>query len=381
MKVTVYKPGCASRRTVFENQLLLYEYLQKTRNLNFDIIVDESEYEEDSRFQWHPIPSRTWQSFRGRRFFWRKSSKKKVLSALFSESKLIVTLDPTVYPQAHLAFEIASEMSIPIWIDMTITLRTENLFNRWNRRAKRLVLSNLEQCERINIPTPKVLERLFHLNLLTERVLSRCHILGHAIDSENFRPPVTRSDIKKQPFTFLCVSRLTVEKGIPYILEAFLNALEQGIKARLIFCGTGLLENYIRKCLPQKHATAVLVAKPVEHAQLIEVYNQADAFVSHALELPTWEEYFGVTNLEAMSCGLPVIAAATGAQPFVLRGQSKPHWIAPGNVNALTNKFLDIYSESIHELEIEGKQNRNYVISTYSLESVANRWNAPIART
>lgn len=372
MKVVVYRPGCSARRTVFENQLSLYDELQRTDGFEFKIIVDQDDFEPDERFLWTLISASEWKSFRGRRWFLRYKSKVAGLAEAFRGAERVVTLDPTVYPQAHLAFDVARKLGIPVWIDSTITLLAERLFNRWRRRGFNKVKADLEYCERILIPSPKVVERFASLNLTTPEICKKFHLLGHAIDTERFR--LDHNFVTPQlAKTLLCVSRLKPEKGIAYILEAFLQALPAIPDTQLVFLGTGEMFEYVAQRTPDDiFGKTVKVESPVAHSQLHLKYQSASAYISHSLEVPYWEEYFGVATLEAMASGLPVLVTPTGAVPFVLRGASAVHWTAPRDVSALADSIITVLNDNIQGAKMA--QNRSFIEANYSLKAVAEKW-------
>jgi glycosyltransferase involved in cell wall biosynthesis len=86
------------------------------------------------------------------------------------------------------------------------------------------------------------------------------------------------------------------------------------------------------------------------HEQLPEALNAADVLV-----LPSVAEAFGLALIEAMACGLPVIACAThGPAEIVRDGESG--WLVPADDEpALTAALLEATSDP-HERRRRGRQ-------------------------
>lgn len=113
------------------------------------------------------------------------------------------------------------------------------------------------------------------------------------VDLNNFFP---ESKTKTQDY-FLVVSRLLAWKRIDIVVDA-----ANKLKFPLKIVGTGPAEKSLKK----------LAGKTVEFLGEVEQDNLAKLYQqSRALILPQ-EEDFGITALEAQSCGKPVIAFAAG---------------------------------------------------------------------
>jgi D-inositol-3-phosphate glycosyltransferase len=73
--------------------------------------------------------------------------------------------------------------------------------------------------------------------------------------------------------------------------------------------------------------------------QLKYYYSAADLFVT-----TPWYEPFGITPLEAMACGTPVIAANVGGLKFSVRDGETGYLVPPGDPDALAERFRLLYS-------------------------------------
>lgn len=130
-------------------------------------------------------------------------------------------------------------------------------------------------------------------------------VIPNGVDQKVFRP-IDRGLRKKlgleQSFVILGVANVWERrKGLPYFLELAEKLPED---CRIILIG---LSKKQQKGLPD-NVTGLLRTSSAE--ELAEYYSMADVFVNATLE-----DNFPTTNLEALSCGTPVITFATGGSP------------------------------------------------------------------
>src|SRR5260370_9235862 len=134
------------------------------------------------------------------------------------------------------------------------------------------------------------------------RVLFRsCASAQYGVDTTFWGPP---ADVKTdKPLRFLYAGQLSIRKGLPILLEAWRRAeLEDG---ELHLVGSWLLADRIRRELPKD----IRYFSACSRQELLGHYQSADVFV-----FPSFFEGFALVLLEAMACGLPVLASdATGA--------------------------------------------------------------------
>ncbi|WP_202840268.1 glycosyltransferase family 4 protein [Luteimonas saliphila] len=147
----------------------------------------------------------------------------------------------------------------------------------------------------------------------------RVHLLYNGVDGERFRPgdrAAARQALALAPEgpLVLYVGNLKESKGCVDLLEAFPAVVARQPEARLAFVGSGAAAATLSRRAQQLGiADMVLLAGARPHEQLALWMQAADL-----LSLPSHNE--GVPNvvLEAMACGLPVVATAVGGIPEVL---------------------------------------------------------------
>jgi glycosyltransferase involved in cell wall biosynthesis len=89
--------------------------------------------------------------------------------------------------------------------------------------------------------------------------------------------------------------------------------------------------------------------------------------------LPSLREGMSNTLLEAMACGLPVLASNVGGNPEIIENNLNGSLFAPGDVEWLANKLQLLASNPslIHEL---GTAARNRAIESFSLSRMLDSY-------
>jgi glycosyltransferase involved in cell wall biosynthesis len=133
---------------------------------------------------------------------------------------------------------------------------------------------------------------------------SRVFLTAHWVDRVFSPGPDARSEIfgvSAGAPVLLFAGRLSEEKGIFELPELFSRVSSEIPGLKLVIAGTGPAEAELREALPD----AIFLGW-VNHEDLHRVYSSADLLV-----LPSKFDTFSCVVLEAISCGLPVIAYNT----------------------------------------------------------------------
>jgi glycosyltransferase involved in cell wall biosynthesis len=110
---------------------------------------------------------------------------------------------------------------------------------------------------------------------------------------------------------FVALSRLSVEKGLDVLIDAWRVAFPNG-EETLSIIGSGEAENALRAQAGAVAGIRFLGKLPSREA--LEVLSRARALV-----VPSrWHEVFGRTVVEAYAAGVPVIASRVGALPEIV---------------------------------------------------------------
>ena len=139
---------------------------------------------------------------------------------------------------------------------------------------------------------------------LTERGFGNIGMWTRGVDTDLFRPePVATLELPRP--IFMSVGRVAVEKN----LDAFLSLPLPGSK---VVIGTGPQEAELRRRYPEATFLGLL-----EGAELAAHMAAADVFV-----FPSKTDTFGIVQLEALACGVPVAAYPVTGPRDVIGGHA-----------------------------------------------------------
>jgi glycosyltransferase involved in cell wall biosynthesis len=133
----------------------------------------------------------------------------------------------------------------------------------------------------------------------------------------------------------LFLGRVTLQKGPDYFLRVAKRVREKNAKVMFVLSGSGDMEAQMMKMAAQLGlADKVLFTGFVSGADRHEMYASADLFV-----MPSVSEPFGITTLEAMSLGTPVlISKQSGVSEAVNHVLKADFW----DVEDMANKILAV---------------------------------------
>jgi glycosyltransferase involved in cell wall biosynthesis len=188
-------------------------------------------------------------------------------------------------------------------------------------------------------------------------------VLPNGVDCDEF-VPVERSAAEIPVVLF--VGWLIPEKGVFELVEAaqILRDRQVSFTLKLVgpFHGN---ESVLRARITAAGLGDMVHAVGAVHsrAEMLEAYHSADIFT-----LPSWAEGLPVAVLEAMACGLPIVASNVGGTPDLLEDGVSGFLIPPRDPPALANAVERLLRDREARLSI-GRAARARVESAFSNEA------------
>lgn len=171
---------------------------------------------------------------------------------------------------------------------------------------RKLVVEALDRAALVIANGPDLYERMRELGISTHKM----EIIPNGVDCEVFD-----SDFRRRPgergWHLLYVGRFTEQKGVGVLLQAMAILRQKRDDVRLTLIGGG--EKTGRAAVFYRQTEALGLRDCVEFfdelpwSQIPRYMNAADVFV-----LPSFYESFGLVLVEAMACGLPLVATRCG---------------------------------------------------------------------
>ena len=163
-------------------------------------------------------------------------------------------------------------------------------FARYLRRVDRLAATRPDAFVANSNAVRERIERFYGRN---------AEVIPPPVDVDRFSPSP-----EKEPGHFLWVHRLLDYKRPELVMEAF-----RGMPYRLTMVGIGPLEDRLRSRMPEN----VELRGWISRAELAQLYARSSGFIHVA------EEDFGITVVEALAAGTPVIALNRGGALDIIR--------------------------------------------------------------
>lgn len=178
-------------------------------------------------------------------------------------------------------------------------------------------------------------------------------ILPNVVDTELFKPIPHHNEVPKIVHVSCFEDK---SKNISGLLEALKIMNDKGIEYQAVLIGEGMdLEAMKRKAVDMGLTDKVRFTGLLQGQALVDEWATGDFFV-----LPSHYETGGIVLLEAMACGLPVVATKVGALPEIVN-DSNGILVPDGDLQALVDameQFCHSYGnynpESLRKQVVEG---------------------------
>ncbi len=176
------------------------------------------------------------------------------------------------------------------------------------------------------------------------------------------------------PFTVLQLGRMVPRKGVDDVIRGFAHAVRGGLEGRLLIVGCDVMgagntspELCRLQGIAKQEAIAdsVLFAGQCGRNEIRNFYCASDVF-----ETVPWYEPFGITPLESMACGRPVIGSKVGGIQFTVRNGETGFHVPPHSPESIGERLLQLYHDP-RLCEQLGRQALTWVRARFTWRQVA----------
>lgn len=294
----------------------------------------------------------------------------------FFGADALVYLIKIFRPQTKLVIHYHMDTPALQGIKKVLALPSRHIFKRLMSKAMRIIASSQDYAESSRLApfVKKNKDKIIAIPFGIDTGLFRpkfgpirSEVAGRAAEIVNF---VNRRFIKKGRYKLLFVGGLDQAhyfKGLNILLEAI--PLVKG-EISLDIIGTGdLKEDYEEKARSLKIMDKVSFRGRLEEEELIRQYQTADVLILPSVNR---HEAFGLVLIEAMSCGLPVIASDLPGVRSVFKDGQEGLLCKVNDSQNLAQKIDEIISDEKQRQKM-GEAARELVLDKYSWEKIEDR--------
>ncbi len=240
----------------------------------------------------------------------------------------------------------------------------------WHRPAAKLYDTSASRLDRRNVSKAgRLLCNSQHSrNIIAAYYGVDATVCQLGVDSHRFRPD---PDADRSGYV-ISVGALEPHKGFEFLIRS-LGRSAESVRPRLVIVGNSDdagLSRYLYRMAAECDLQLEIVVR-IADDELVRLYQKARAFV-----YAPYEEPFGLVVLEAMACGLPVLAVAEGGPTeSVIHGVTG--LLVPRDEGAFAEALAQLLSNSRLARSM-GAEGRAHVQSVWTWEAAAERVEAQL---
>jgi glycosyltransferase involved in cell wall biosynthesis len=256
---------------------------------------------------------------------------------LHKNKKFDVIYATDFFPDGDAAVRLARHLKIPaaclcIGVDVNITAHSNKIINRHFERTAKALNGTLACGQSVADGIKAV---------TGENPLCVYGVL----DLEEFSPVLDKIPVRKElelpldKTIALYAGYLTKRKGVNELIEAIYRVQKEHPDILLLMCGAGPEKTTLRKLIREKGIEVRMVGE-IEPEKMNKWMQASDMFVlaSHTEGMPN-------VVMEAMACGLPVVATAVGGLPGAIGDCDGALLIPHENINELEKAIVMIIND------------------------------------
>ncbi len=184
------------------------------------------------------------------------------------------------------------------------------------------------QCDLVIAPSEAIKKELIK-NGLKHPI----EVISNGVNLNNFYYKNTKKQVD-----LIYTGRISYEKNIDVVIKAVKIACKKHPKLKMWIIGKGPDEEKIKELIKKLRLNNnIKVKKAVDNEKLVEFYNKARLFVSASTI-----ETEGITLLEAMACGLPILGVEKLAMIDLITNGKNGLKSKPGDAKGFAKNILNL---------------------------------------
>ncbi|MBR9690697.1 glycosyltransferase family 4 protein, partial [Candidatus Woesearchaeota archaeon] len=226
--------------------------------------------------------------------------------------------------------------------------------------SMRIARKLYNKCDLLLVPTNEVAEKLSE-----HKIKPKKSIVPLGVDTDTFSPTSRKNKAKvavgidPKHFVVGYAGRIAREKDLKTLMRAFMRVKKTNKDVRLLIVGDGI--ESLKDTLASRESVIVTGSKD----NVIPFFHAMDVYAITSLTETT-----SLTTLEAMACGLPVIATKVGMIKEYIKHRSNGYLIKRGDAYSLYRFIADILKDPLLGPKL-GKKARQTVVESFSWEKTA----------
>ena len=222
-------------------------------------------------------------------------------------------------------------------------------------------------CDKIIVPNTFTLGYVKRKDISGDFAVVPSGVDIQAADAASASGVRARFGISDDDILLLYVGRLSKEKNIPFLLNAFRDIRLECPKARLLLAAGGPEENALKKLSSDLDISdSTVFAGQVPYPEILNIYRSADVFI-----FASKTETQGLVIAEAKACGLPVVAVdAGGIKESLVNGEDG--FLVAEDLGIFREKAVLLCKNAALRSEMSKKARANS-IRDFSSSSVAKK--------
>ena len=265
----------------------------------------------------------------------------------------------------YLAAKLKETEQVPLVLTEHSSLVNQDKLPSDIEQAAKLAFARADKLIAVSPALAEKMREHSHRSVLWIPDMVDTELFSYTDEHEQMRSLWEETELEGGEFSFLSCGNLLNVKRMDVLIQAFARAFRDCPKVHLTICGQGEEEGNLRKLIYDlKMENRIELAGIRPREEIAQRLQQADCFV-----LASVSETFGVSYLEALSCGVPVIATRCGG-PECFVNEHNGLMVEPDDVEGLASAMLTMYCNG-------GSYNRaaiaQEVRNHYSSQAVAAR--------